>query len=128
MPGGGGGACAGREDCGGRVSAPWFLLAGIGIGCAETAEHPAIATYAPTDISGSAFGLLAATQSFGNLAASLGAGLLWTAFSPSSAFTYLAIWMASHSHPSPPPCTHRPATRPSHDQAEGSAEAHASHP
>ena len=73
---------------------PWFLLAGIGIGCVETAEHAAVATHSPTDIRGSAFGLLAATQSFGNLAASLVAGILWTAFSPSWAFAYLAFAMA----------------------------------
>ena len=69
---------------------PWFVLAGIGIGCVETAEHAAVATHAPSDIRGSAFGLLAATQSFGNLAASLVAGILWTALSPTWAFSYLA--------------------------------------
>ena len=26
---------------------PWFVLAGIGIGCVETAEHAAVATHAP---------------------------------------------------------------------------------
>lgn len=72
---------------------PWFLLAGIGIGCVETAEHAAVATHAPTDIRGSAFGLLAATQSFGNLAASLIAGILWSALSPTWAFAYLTIVM-----------------------------------
>ena len=40
-----------------------------------------------------AFGLLAAVQSFGNLAASAVAGLLWTAVSPRLAFSYLAAWM-----------------------------------
>lgn len=69
---------------------PWFILAGIGIGCVETAEHAAVATHSPADIRGSAFGLLAATQSFGNLAASLVAGILWTALSPTWAFAYLA--------------------------------------
>jgi hypothetical protein len=42
---------------------------------------------------GSAFGLLAAVQSFGNLAASGIAGVLWTVLSPGVAFTYLAGWM-----------------------------------
>jgi len=73
---------------------PWFLLAGVGIGCVETAEHAAVATHAPTNIRGSAFGLLAATQSFGNLAASLVAGILWTAFGPTWAFIYLTAAMA----------------------------------
>ncbi len=75
------------------VLLPWFTLAGIGIGCVETAEHAAVATHAPTDIRGSAFGLLAATQSFGNLAASLVAGILWTTLSPTWAFAYLAAAM-----------------------------------
>jgi MFS family permease len=47
-----------------------FVLAGVGIGCAETAEHAAVATHAPVDLRGSAFGLLAALQSLGNFAAS----------------------------------------------------------
>jgi MFS family permease len=73
--------------------APLFVLAGIGIGCAETAEHAAVATAASADLRGSAFGLLAATQSIGNFAASAVAGLLWTALSPSWAFAYLAAAM-----------------------------------
>jgi MFS family permease len=73
--------------------APWFILAGIGIGCVETAEHAAVAAKAPTEIRGSAFGLLAAIQSFGNFAASAIAGLLWTVGSPSWAFAYLTGWM-----------------------------------
>ena len=50
--------------------APAFILAGVGIGCAETAEHAAVANLAPTTLSGSAFGMLAAIQAGGNLAAS----------------------------------------------------------
>jgi MFS family permease len=70
-----------------------FAAAGIGIGLVETAEHAAVATLAPNEIRGSAFGLLAATQSFGNLAASAIAGALWTLVSPRAAFLYLAAWM-----------------------------------
>ena len=69
-----------------------FVLAGIGIGCVETAEQASVAV-APTGLRGSAFGLLAAVQSFGNLAASTVAGLIWTLISPSAAFVYLAAWM-----------------------------------
>ena len=72
---------------------PWFLLAGTGIGCVETAEHAAVATHAPADLRGSAFGLLAGVQSAGNLAASAIAGVLWTALSPAWAFGYLTAWM-----------------------------------
>jgi MFS family permease len=73
--------------------APWFIAAGVAIGCVETAEHAAVAALAPVELRGSAFGLLAAVQSFGNLAASAIAGLLWTAVSPRVAFGYLVAWM-----------------------------------
>ena len=70
-----------------------FLLAGVAIGFVETAEHAAVAAEAPDEIRGSAFGLLAAVQSFGNLVASAIAGLLWTLVSPTAAFGYLVAWM-----------------------------------
>ncbi len=70
-----------------------FILAGIGIGCAETAETAAVAQLAPEQLRGSAFGLLAALQAVGNLAASAIAGILWTAISPAAAFVYVAAWM-----------------------------------
>ncbi|HWA23740.1 MAG TPA: MFS transporter [Caulobacterales bacterium] len=71
-----------------------FVLAGLGIGCMETAQHAAVATLAPVDVRGSAFGVLAAVQSFGSVCASAIAGLIWTLVSPSTAFAYLAVWMA----------------------------------
>lgn len=71
-----------------------FVLAGVGIGFVETAESAAVATHAPEEIRGSAFGLLAATQSIGNLLASGIAGLLWTVASPGVAFAWAATWMA----------------------------------
>ncbi len=52
-----------------------FALAGVGIGCAETAEHAAVASLAAENVRGSAFGVLAGVQSLGNLAASAVAGL-----------------------------------------------------
>lgn len=70
-----------------------FGLAGVGIGCAETAEHAAVAAFAPQEIRGSAFGLLATVQAIGNVAASAIAGLLYTLASPTVAFAYLALWM-----------------------------------
>jgi hypothetical protein len=88
---------AGRRCCQrGRPRRAGRLLraAGVAIGCVETAEHAALATAAPARLRGWAFGLLAAIQSFGNLAASAIAGLLWTAASPPIAFAYLAGWMA----------------------------------
>lgn len=71
-----------------------FILAGFGIGCAETAEHAAVAALAPEGLRGSAFGLLATIQAAGNLAASAIAGVLWTAVTPRIAFLYLASWTA----------------------------------
>jgi MFS family permease len=70
-----------------------FALAGVGIGCAETAEHAAVAGLAPEEIRGSAFGLLATVQAIGNVAASAIAGLLYTVSSPAVAFAYLGAWM-----------------------------------
>jgi MFS family permease len=67
-----------------------FLLGGVGIGLVETAENAAVAVLAPAQVRGSAFGVLAATQGFGQLVASALAGLLWTAVSPVAAFAYLA--------------------------------------
>lgn len=70
-----------------------FVLAGVGIGAVETAQHSAVAALAPKGLRGSAFGMLATVQSLGNLAASGIAGILWTAVSPTAAFAYLTAWM-----------------------------------
>ena len=75
------------------VLAICFTAAGVAIGCAETAEHTAVATLAPTDIRGSAFGLLAAVQSVGNLVASATVGALWTAVSPTAGLMAAAAAM-----------------------------------
>ena len=76
------------------VLAAGFVLAGVGIGFAETGETAAVAARAPEAVRGSAFGLLAGMQSAGNLLASTIAGVLWTAVSPTAAFAWLAVWMA----------------------------------
>ena len=52
-----------------------------------------MATFAPDSIRGSAFGLLAAVQSFGNLAASAVVGLVYTLASPAAAFWYASAVM-----------------------------------
>jgi len=75
------------------ILAVGFVLAGIGIGCVETAETAAVAHRAPQPLRGSAFGLLATVQSLGNFTASAIAGLLWTLISPTAAFLYAAAWM-----------------------------------
>lgn len=71
-----------------------FGAAGIAIGCVETAEHAAVAALAPEGLRGSAFGLLATVQSFGNLAASAVAGILWTVVSPAAGLLFAAAMMA----------------------------------
>jgi MFS family permease len=70
-----------------------FVLAGAGIGAVETAENAVVARYAPEEIRGSAFGVLAAMQSGGNLVASAGAGILWTLAGGGWAFGVAAAWM-----------------------------------
>jgi MFS family permease len=74
--------------------APWFVAAGIGIGCIETSEHSAVAALAPEDIRSSAFGVLATIQSLGNFVASALVGVLWSAATPRAAFVYLGVCMA----------------------------------
>jgi hypothetical protein len=59
----------------------------------ETAEHAAIAVLARRSCAARRLGLLAAVQSFGNLAASATAGLLWTLLSARVALGYLAAAM-----------------------------------
>jgi MFS family permease len=71
-----------------------FLLAGTGIGFAETAESVLVARTLPDRLRGSGFGLLGGVQSFGDFASSAVVGLLWTTVSPTVAFAYAAGWMA----------------------------------
>lgn len=80
-------------DAGPLVLGLAFVLAGIGIGCAETAESAVVAEQAPEELRGSAFGLLAATQSAGDLLASVVVGVIWTLIGPGAAFVYAAAWM-----------------------------------
>jgi MFS family permease len=70
-----------------------FLLAGSGIGLAETAESALVARLLPDRLRGSGFGLLGGVQSFGDFASSAVVGLLWTAVSPTAGFVYAAAWM-----------------------------------
>lgn len=71
-----------------------FLLAGSGIGFAETAESALVARLLPDHLRGSGFGLLGGVQSFGDFASSAVVGLLWTAVSPTVGFAYAGGWMA----------------------------------
>jgi MFS family permease len=72
-----------------------FLLAGAGIGCAETAESTTVAVMLPDGLRGNGFGVLGLVQSVGDLGASLVVGLLWATVGPVIAFAYAAAWMAA---------------------------------
>jgi MFS family permease len=80
---------------------PWpvllagFVLAGIGIGLAETAESTMVALMLPDRLRGNGFGVLGLVQAAGDLASSAVVGLLWTLVSPQLAFAYAAAWMAA---------------------------------
>jgi MFS family permease len=71
-----------------------FVLAGAGIGLAETAESTLLARLLPDRLRGSGFGLLGAVQSAGDFASTASVGLLWTLLSPAAGFVYAAAWMA----------------------------------
>jgi MFS transporter len=64
------------------VIAVAFVLAGAGLGLAETGEHVAVATFAPPHARALAFGAVTALQSAGRLLASIVAGVLWTVVAP----------------------------------------------
>ena len=75
---------------------PWslvlvgFLLAGVGIGLAETAESTVVARGLPAHLRSNGFGVLGLTQSAGDLGATVVAGVLWSLVSPVLAFGYAA--------------------------------------
>jgi MFS family permease len=70
-----------------------FMLAGAGIGLAETAESTLVAQLLPDHLRGSGFGVLGAVQATGDLLASAITGLLYAIVSPSLAFGYAGAWM-----------------------------------
>jgi MFS family permease len=83
----------------GLVSGGWvllvlaFVLAGAGIGLAETAESSLVARLLPDELRGSGFGVLGGAQAFGGLLSSAIVGLLWSLISPAAGFLYAAGWM-----------------------------------
>jgi MFS family permease len=70
-----------------------FVLAGAGIGLAETAESTLVARLLPDRLRGSGFGVLGIVQAIGDLLASAVVGLLYALVSPAIAFGYAAGWM-----------------------------------
>lgn len=72
-----------------------FVAAGLGIGLAETAQSATVALALPDRLRGNGFGVLGLVQSFGDLGATVVAGLLWSLWSAPVAFAYAALWMAA---------------------------------
>jgi MFS family permease len=72
-----------------------FLLAGVGIGFAETAESTVVARGLPAHLRANGFGVLGLTQAAGDLVATVVAGLLWSLVFPTAAFLYAAAWMTA---------------------------------
>lgn len=85
-----------------------FLLAGVGIGFAETAQSTVVARGLPDRLRSNGFGVLGLTQSLGDLGATVVAGVLWSTVSATAAFSYAAVWMFASVlasgllHPRPP--------------------------
>jgi MFS family permease len=71
----------------------FFCLAGAGIGLGETAESTLVARSLPERLRGSGFGVLGGVQAAGDLTATMVAGVLYAAVSPTVAFLYAAAWM-----------------------------------
>lgn len=70
-----------------------FVLCGIGIGAAETAESTVVAQVLPDRLGGHGFGLLGLVQAGGDLGSTLVVGVLWSLTTPIIGFGYAAVWM-----------------------------------
>jgi len=70
-----------------------FVLAGSGIGLAETAESTLFARALPDHLRGSGFGVLGAVQAVGDLVSTAVTGVLYATISPAAGFAYAAAWM-----------------------------------
>lgn len=70
-----------------------FALAGSGIGLAEPSESALVAAAVPDERRGSAFGVLGAVQSAGDVVSSVTVGVLYAGVSATVAFAYAAAWM-----------------------------------
>jgi MFS family permease len=80
-------------DGGFAVALGGFVLAGIGIGLAETAETALVVRQLPAELRSNALGVLGLTQSAGDIGATVAAGVLWSVFAPQVAFGYATAWM-----------------------------------
>ena len=69
----------------------FFGLAGIFIAWEDTIEGVAVRDYVPTEVAGTAYGVLGVVNGIGDFAASLIVGLLWTAVCSMAGFVYAAV-------------------------------------
>ena len=72
-----------------------FALGGIYIAVEETVEDSLCAQLVGEEQHGMAFGVLATVNGIGDFASSMVVGVLWTAFGPSVAFGYSAVFFAA---------------------------------
>lgn len=72
-----------------------FSLAGSGYALQQSLERAIAADLAPESVRSTGFGVLAAVNSVGDFFSSALVGVLWTAFSPRTAFVFAAIVTAS---------------------------------
>ena len=68
-----------------------FVLAGGGYALQQSLERAIVADIAPEEARSTGFGVLAAVNGVGDLVSSAIVGTLWTAFSPSIAFSYALV-------------------------------------
>jgi len=69
----------------------FFSLAGVFIAWEDTMEGVAVRDYVPTEIAGTAYGVLGVVNGVGDFGSSLVVGLLWAGISPAAGFLYAAI-------------------------------------
>jgi len=68
-----------------------FLVAGMGYALQQSLERAIAADMAPVEVRSTGFGVLATVNGIGDFVSSVVVGALWTAFSPTVAFTYSLI-------------------------------------
>jgi MFS family permease len=72
-----------------------FLLAGLGIGFAETAESTLVAQALPTSCVATGSASSVSPMAIGDLGSTTVVGILWAVISPTAAFGYAAAWMGA---------------------------------
>jgi len=74
-----------------------FALAGLFVGMQDALEKATAAETLPTEIRGTGYGVLGATNGIGDFASSTIVGVLWSAVNPAAGFLYAGIMTAAGS-------------------------------